>query len=311
MLPDRLLELLLYGISERISITDLQEVTIEANPEDITPESIKFYKTLGVNRISIGVQSFNDDFLASIGRRHSAHSALRALETLAESGINYNADLIYGLPQQNAVQWKNDLNTMLQFAPPHLSAYLLSYEPGTRLYARLTKGELTEATEDDASEMYRILCECAHKSGYSHYEISNFAKPGKEAVHNSLYWNYTPYLGLGASAHSFDGHIRRINPCNTKQYMAAIRSGLTAYTIEDESNANRFNDYIITSLRTSAGYSPEYADSHFHPKLIVQFRQNCRALPLNSLATLPNGNIRISEPKWLQADAILRELIVD
>ena len=175
----------------------------------------------------------------------------------------------------------------------------------------LANGRISEAPEELAIGMYRLLCERTAQNGYGHYEISNFAKVGKQAVHNSLYWNYTPYLGLGASAHSFDGKIRRMNPCNTKVYMNTISAGATACSQEDETDGNRYNDYIITSLRTSAGYSPQFALERFGPDITTLFNRNCLGLPQRMLEQLPSGNLRIPEREWLKSDSILRELIVD
>lgn len=311
MLSPESLDRLLHGIGRRAGITGMEEVTIEANPEDITQNSLSLYASLGINRVSIGVQSFNDTSLSAIGRSHSSQAAYKALDALASSGMNYNADLIYGQPGQSMEMWERDLEQMLHFSPPHLSAYLLSYEPGTRLYAMLANGRISEAPEELAIGMYRLLCELTVKNGYGHYEISNFAKVGKQAVHNSLYWNYTPYLGLGASAHSFDGKIRRMNPCNMKVYMNTISAGATACSQEDETDGNRYNDYIITSLRTSAGYSPQFALERFGSGLTTQFNRNCIGLPSGMLELLPSGNMRIPEREWLKSDSILRELIVD
>lgn len=311
ILSPQSLDRLLHGIDRRADITGMEEVTIEANPEDITPESLILYASLGINRVSIGVQSFNDTSLSAIGRRHSSQAAYKALDALASSGMNYNADLIYGQPGQSIEMWERDLVQMLRFSPPHLSAYLLSYEPGTRLHAMLANGRISETSEELAIEMYRLLCERTAQNGYAHYEISNFAKEGKQAVHNSLYWNYTPYLGLGASAHSFDGKTRRMNPCNTKVYMNAISAGATACSQEDETDGNRYNDYIITSLRTSAGYSPQFALDRFGTRLTTQFNCNRMKLASQMLEQLPGGNLRIPEREWLISDSILRDLIVD
>lgn len=311
ILSPQSLDRLLHGIDRRAGISYMSEVTIEANPEDITPESLNLYASLGINRISIGVQSFNDTSLSAIGRRHSSKAAYGALEALAASGMNYNADLIYGQPGQSIEMWEADLEQMLRFSPPHLSAYLLSYEPGTRLHAMLVNGKIDEAPDELVIRMYQLLCEHTAHQGYKHYEISNFAKEGKQAVHNSLYWDYTPYMGLGASAHSFDGRTRRMNPCNTGVYMSLISAGTAACSQDDETDVNRYNDYIITSLRTSTGYSPRFALDRFGSTLTAQFNRNRLALAAGMLEQLSDGNLRIPEREWLKADSILRELIVD
>lgn len=312
LLSDMMLAKLIAGIDSRIGMHNMQEVTIEANPEDIDLQKISFFKSLGINRISIGIQSFYDNELESVARKHSATDAIKALDALSESGINYNADLIYGLPDQDTNAWKNNLAKLLDYAPPHFSAYLLSYEPGTKLYARMIKGDVAETSEAVAHEMYAALCEKASEAGYTHYEISNFAKPGRKAVHNSLYWHYVPYLGIGAAAHSFDGFTRRANPGNVKMYVKSLLSGSVVCRAENETITDRFNDYIITSLRTIDGFDTRLAESCFSESLVGRFRNGaCCLLDGGTLEISPSGNYVIPEKSWLTSDAVLRDLILD
>ena len=310
MLPDGLLARLLEGIDRLVGIESMSEITIEANPEDITPLKLDFYKSIGINRISIGIQSFDERELEAVSRRHSAAESIRALETMSASGINFNADLIYGLPGQTLDGWKLNLDRLLSYAPPHFSAYLLSYEPGTRMYVRLANGDVAEAPETLVRQMYGYLCDKAVALGYEHYEISNFALPDKKAVHNSLYWHYVPYVGLGAAAHSFDGAVRRFNPNNIIKYLDLIESGRLAYDTDEESEINRFNDYVITSLRTNDGFDTGLAQRLFSAELTECFRKNAAALPENVLTLTPEGNYVIPEKNWLTADSVLRELIL-
>lgn len=307
------------------SFTGISEFTVEANPEDITPGSIRQLTDAGVNRISIGVQSFDQQQLNSIGRKHSVESADEALWVLKESGMNYSADLIYGLPGQSQTSWEEQLRHLLSFQPPHFSSYLLSYEPGTRLYARLQKGEVEEASETMATAMYTSLCHIAAEHGYNHYEISNFAKQGREAVHNSSYWNLTPYLGLGCSAHSFDGVIRRYNPSSVKKYIKLLSASESPTIVEEEDDLNRINDYIITSLRTSKGLSMPIFVQNWGVARANMFLENIRGLLKDGsidyagkdTCHLPEmkdfndltAELRIPENKWLTTDAILREAI--
>ncbi|MDE5941793.1 MAG: radical SAM family heme chaperone HemW, partial [Muribaculaceae bacterium] len=245
VLPHHLLEKLIGGLTADIDLTTIKEFTIEANPEDISADSLSVWKSLGITRVSIGIQSFSASELMAVGRRHSPESAIEALSALSQSGINYNADLIFGLPGQNLDTWKRNLNQLLDFKPPHFSAYLLSYEQGTRLYAMKEKGMVIEASDNLAIDMYRHLCTAARNHGYRHYEISNFSLPGKEAKHNSSYWNYTPYLGLGAAAHSFDGLVRRYNPPHISRYIKSVSTGIAPFETDEETVENRFNDYLI------------------------------------------------------------------
>lgn len=319
LLSDKQLQKLIAGIGKGIDIRSLKEFTVEANPEDICKERIDTWTAMGINRISIGIQSFNSNELTAIGRRHSAESSVKALECLQKSGINYSADLIYGLPEQSTEEWMANLRTLLQFNPPHFSAYLLSYEPGTRLYAMRENGKVAETDETTACDMYEMLCQTAADNGYRHYEISNFALAGMEAKHNSAYWNLTPYLGLGTSAHSFDGNLRRYNPWDIRRYITSLTERRqTVFETEEESDSNRFNDYVITALRTLNGFSEAFAANKFGNRLTARFTDNVKKLSERTLDNGCNlhllrnadGNLVIPERLWLRSDAILREIIV-
>lgn len=338
-LPSHLLLNLIRHLRQEGCPSGIREFTVEANPEDISEQSIVELRQAGVDRISIGVQSFDTPQLQSVSRRHSAEESLRALQVLRDSGINYSADLIYGLPGQTVESWERQLDTLLSFRPPHFSAYLLSYEPGTRLYAMRSTGKVQEASEATAVEMYRILCESAASHDYRHYEISNFALPSMEAKHNSAYWNLTPYLGLGCSAHSFDGVTRRYNPIDIRAYINSLlpSSGepKAPFIVDDENEINRLNDYIITSLRTASGLSTALIASRWGEPLLERFLSNARPL-VHAGQLVANGfgeagkegensvipeqenliipeqeNLVIPERFWLTADAILREAILD
>ena len=302
--------------SDGVDIDAIEEFTIEANPEDITAETIDGWRRIGINRISIGIQSFDERELASVGRRHSGVASANALQCLAGSGINYSADLIYGLPGQSLADWERNLDMLLRFRPPHLSAYLLSYEPRTRLYAMLEKGAVTEADEQLATQMYELLCRKTRDAGYLHYEISNFALPGMEARHNSAYWDYTEYLGLGCSAHSFTRRERRANPANIRRYVDSMRRQTVCAELDEETEADRLNDYIITSLRTSRGFRRAVAERRFSPAVMNKFDAELKYFLENNkqkggLRMNDNGDISICENMWLMSDAIMRELIVE
>ncbi len=317
LIPYPLLKKLLDKIRTDIDIAAIYEFTLEANPEDITSESLKRYSDLGINRISVGIQSFNARELHGIGRGHTPEASREALRTLSTTGFNYSADLMYGLPGQSPADWKNNLAELLSYTPPHFSAYLLSYEPGTRLHAQMMRGKVEEASEDTAREMFRILCEDADMAGYHHYEISNLAVPGMEALHNSSYWNYTPYIGLGPGAHSFDGHIRRFNPPQIKAYIKTLHQGVLYVKTDDENEINRFNDYVITSLRTDRGFDFSMAENRFGKTLVDKFRKPFQKLLENGdiefIDTNENDSglfLRIPRERWLTSDAVMRELIL-
>lgn len=305
ILPRDAVEKLFKELNKRINVTDLDEFTIEVNPEDVTHDLINFYIDYGVNRISMGIQSFDAGELSVINRRHSPETAIKAVECIINSKLNFNCDLIYGLPCQTAVSWKKSLDTLLSYEPPHFSAYMLSYEPGTKLNALRSTGRIKETPEDMIIEMYHILCEKSSRNGYDHYEISNFGRPGMHAIHNSRYWTSTPYLGIGASAHSYDGSVRRYNPSNINSYINSINAGENAYAVEAESEDEKFNDVIITALRTSSGL-----DINTLTDTQKQYLMETSVPLINrGMLAIDGSRIFIPEEKWLTADDIMRRLI--
>ncbi len=304
LLPQRQLDRLLAQFPDR----DLIEVTLEANPEQITPDFISWIENSPVNRLSVGIQSFDDSQLKFVGRRHTSSDALRAIELIENSSINnYSLDLIYGLPGQDIDSWKQSLGTLLAYNPPHFSAYMLSYEPRTRLDAMRIAGKIKPSDDDMLSEMYTLLCDEAAKNGYKHYEISNFALPGMKAVHNTNYWLNKPYVGLGAAAYSFDGKIRRYNPSDLRRYMAMTDTPV--YETEYEDSVARHNNLLLTSLRISEGLDLTLYEKEFGTEAL------CRLLNLSSnyirrnmMQLEPGHFLKITETGWLMTDTILVDL---
>ncbi len=306
ILPINLLERIVNGIASYIDIAALKEFTIEANPEDVTMEWVRAVVELGINRVSMGIQSFDDKELKAINRRHSSLTAFNAINTLRQGGINrISGDLIYGLPNQSLASWKQSLNNLMELDLPHFSAYLLSYEPGTGLYAQLMSGKVEEASEELANEMYQYLIDTARHYGYNHYEISNFAKDGYEAIHNTNYWRDMPYLGLGVSAHSFDGENRRFNPINIKKYISQLQHGQYVYEIEDEDAEARHNDYIIVALRTSQGIDLDYYRSIYNYDIIETAKPHVK----EGRMILTETHLAIAEKSMLISDRIMLDFI--
>ena len=229
-----------------------EEVTMEANPGDISQEGLQALRKAGVNRVSIGVQSLQDRLLTLTGRRHTADEARRAVEAARKAGFdNISADLIYGLPTQSMEEWEKDINEVAGMGVQHLSCYCLSYEEGTPLQRMLERGEVAETDEETENAMYDLLCDTAEAKGYEHYEVSNFAKHGFRSKHNSSYWTRTAYTGLGAGAHSYDGErTRRANVCDLNKYMAAPAD---AYTTERLTDTDLYNEHVMLALRTCEG----------------------------------------------------------
>lgn len=287
---------------------DMEEVTIEANPEDVTESWAEMIAGLGVNRISMGFQSFVDAELDVVGRRHSSEESIRAVKTLRRVGIKeISGDLIYGLPTQTLESWEYSLDKLLSLNLPHVSAYSLSYEPGTRLYAQLLGGKIKEVDEDIIINMYDLLITKMKEAGYEHYEISNFAKPNHRSRHNSSYWRDVPYLGLGVSAHSFDGVKRRVNPINISNYIKTIKAGLICYEIEEETILERYNDYVITALRTCEGINlNDMSKKYDTNRLLADADKYISSGEL----LLKDNYLSFDEKAWLRSDGVLRDLIM-
>jgi oxygen-independent coproporphyrinogen-3 oxidase len=254
LVPIESLRLLLHSILSSIHPASVQEITLEANPGDITKEKIRAWRAMGINRLSMGVQSFNDRLLQLVGRRHSAEQAIQAVKTAQAEGIsNISIDLMYALPGQTMAEWQADIAQALALKVPHISSYGLIYEDGTPLTQWLEEGKITAMDEELEMQMYDYLVEQLTTHGYEHYEVSNFGLPGQHSQHNSSYWNDTPYLGLGAGAHSYNGKTRWWNIDDIDEYMAqAMRHQLTPEqeTIRAE---ERHTEQVMLQLRTSQG----------------------------------------------------------
>lgn len=243
-------------LAENFLVEPDAEITFEANPDDMTDELADFLAQTPVNRVSMGVQSFDDSILNLLSRRHSAEQARRAVATCRKAGIgNVSIDLIYGLPGQTIEGFGSDLAEAFRLEVDHLSAYALSYETGTKLWRMRRENEVSEAPEELSLEMYRLLLRRVAENGFEHYEISNFCKPGMFSRHNSAYWKGEPYLGVGAAAHSFDGHSRRWNVADIDQYIIGVMEQAKFYEVEELSLVDRYNEYLQTGLRTREGVS--------------------------------------------------------
>ena len=233
-----------------------EEITLEANPDDLTDDYVEMLTTLPFNRISMGIQTFHEPTLQLIGRRHTAQEAIEAVRRCQQHGFtNISIDLIYGLPGETLEQWKEDLLMAFSLKVQHISAYHLTYEQGTRLWQMLQRKEICEVDEDTSVELFRILCEEMQKAGYEHYEISNFALPNFRSRHNSAYWHEVPYLGCGPGAHSFDGDSREWNVSSLPKYIEALEQGQRNYEQETLDKDTRYNEFIMTRLRTCEGFS--------------------------------------------------------
>ena len=307
--PSSLPDEMLGRIIDTLPRNDFEEFTLEVNPEDVTPSRARAWLGMGIDRVSMGVQSLDDNILRAIGRRHSSADALAAFTTLRESGFtNISLDLIYGLPGLTTAGWRDTLSRILDLRPEHLSAYSLSYEEGTRLNAMLMAGKITETPAEEVERMYRILTDAAREAGYNHYEISNFALTGREAVHNSRYWDMTPYLGIGPGAHGWDGATRFYNLPSIKDYIAGYGTG--SLRIEEENESERFNDMVFTALRTSAGLDLAKVSKTFGAKRADDIVRTARRrhLPSGNVILTPTRLI-IPESRWLISNDIISDFM--
>lgn len=240
------------------------EVTIECNPDDITDEFCSFLSFSPVNRVSMGVQSFSDGLLKFAGRRHDSRQPKVAVERLRRIGIpNISVDLMFGFPKETLEVWENDIDTALSLDVEHISAYSLMFEEGTCLYRMLQRGEVKECDEETSLAMFNLLIDRLEAARYEHYEISNFAKPGFRSQHNSSYWHGIPYLGLGASAHSFNGSTRQWNISDVRKYIDSISFGHVPAEVEVLTKDNSYDDMIMTGLRTVEGVSLDEVERRF------------------------------------------------
>lgn len=256
--------MILESVWRNFNICSDPEITIELNPDDVNPPYLSGLKALKVNRISLGIQSWHDDDLRLLSRRHDSRQAYAALDEIRNAGFeNISADLIYGIPGMTSARWSENLDLTFSKDITHLSAYHLTIEKGTPFGKMKDKGLLQETEEEESVTQFNLLTEKAGMAGFIQYEISNFAKPGYFSIHNTNYWKQVTYLGLGPSAHSFNGYSRQWNIRDLKGYIKAVGSDRVFYEKEELDNRTRFNEYIMTSLRTMWGVDLEYIEKVF------------------------------------------------
>ena len=254
LLAENELGAILDLLHQRFNISPSAEITLEANPDDITAEKVSAWRESGINRLSIGIQSFYEEHLLWMNRAHSATQALECISIARQGGIaNMTIDLIYGIPCLTDEQWASNVQRAIEFGIPHLSCYALTVEPKTALDALIRKNKLADINPDDQARQFLLLTELLEQAGYEHYEISNFARPGFRSRHNSSYWQGVPYLGLGPSAHSYANGKRQWNIASNIRYIESIRAGEIPFEEELLTTTQQYNEYIMTALRTLEG----------------------------------------------------------
>ena len=267
-LPITLLQKICNTIYTHYNVCKDAEVTIECNPDDLTEEFLAQLRSLPFNRISMGVQSFDDTQLKRLGRRHNADKACQAVRNARMAGYkNISIDLMFALPGSTNTEWEQTINKALSLNPEHISAYNLMYEEDTPMHRALQRGDIDELSEEENLEQFQILIKKIKEAGYRHYEISNFAIPGHESRHNSSYWNDSTYMGCGAAAHSYNGKSREWNVADIKEYIKGIESGVRNYEIEHLTEEERYNDTILTRLRTADGIPLKWMEEKFSAEL--------------------------------------------
>lgn len=261
LLPPNKIASLLDRVKAQHSIHDSLEITMEVNPDDVTREYLKEIKQAGVNRLSLGIQSFQEKDLQLMNRAHTVDNALNALEWVSDIFLNFSIDLIYGMPNSTLKEWEENLNKALEFNPPHISTYALTVEEKTALYHQVEKGEVLLVDEDEVKEQYDLMRNRLEELNFINYEFSNFGKEDFFSVNNQNYWNGRPYIGIGPSAHSYDGvSIRSWNVSNNHKYISSIEKGELDREEESLSKKDQYNEYIMTGLRKIEGLSLEYIE---------------------------------------------------
>jgi len=299
----------LENIYALFKVDSAPEITLEANPDDITAEKATAWKQAGVNRLSIGVQSFFDEDLRWMNRAHAAGQAEQGIRLVQDSGIyNITIDLIYGTPTLTDEHWEHNLNKAIDLGIPHLSCYALTVEQGTALEVMIRKNKVQAADQEVQARQFIQLMQYMQDAGYDHYEISNFCKPGWRSRHNSAYWNGKKYLGLGPSAHSFNGKSRQWNIAGNALYAHALRTGQVPFEQEVLTDRQRMNEYIMTALRTMEGIDLTYVKNLYGEQEVQRLLRESRKYIDQHKILRHDNRLQLTMEGKLFADGIAAEL---
>ena len=301
------------AIQGNFTVSPQAEITLEANPDDLTADKLAVLAASPVNRLSIGLQSFHEPHLRMMNRAHSAQESGGAVRRAQDAGFeNISVDLIYGVPAASHDIWQEDLQRLFELNVPHVSAYALTIEPDTAFGRRLKKGTFVAPPEEFVAQQFEIMLSELRAHGYEQYEISNFCQPGRESRHNANYWRGVPYLGLGPSAHSFDGRSRQYAVANNPQYVAAVlERGEVPATVERLSSLDQANEYLLTTLRTRRGCDLGHLRDALGLDLLAGRADYLRSLTKQGMATLENNVLRLTDAGKLLADHITLELFAE
>ncbi|SFG63890.1 radical SAM family heme chaperone HemW [Pedobacter insulae] len=312
VLPAKAYQKIFDTLTSCFTIASAAEITMEANPDDLDGQKITALKQLPINRFSIGIQSFFEEDLVWMNRAHTAIEAESCIKRSQDAGFeNLSIDLIYGYPLLTDPKWLANIQQAIELKTPHISAYSLTVEPRTALAAAIKKGQQTGLDDEQSAAQFLMLNQHLTKAGFEHYEISNYSMPGCYAVHNTNYWRGVPYLGIGPSAHGFNGTTRYLNVANNAQYLAALNGRTLPETIEELSITNQFNEYIMTALRTQWGVDLTKISTEFGQKYTAQTLSQAAEFIENGKLIRLDNKIILSETGKLFADGLAVELFTD
>ncbi len=306
------LQILIGAITDLYEVSSTAEITLEANPDDLNPQKVREFRQTLINRFSIGIQSFFEEDLKWMNRAHSAREAQSSIKRVQDAGFeNITADLIYGFPLLSNPKWEHNIQQLIELQIPHISSYSMTVEPATALSSFIKKGEQKPMDEGQSAAQFLILMEQLIEAGFEHYEISNFAKPGLYSKHNSNYWEGVSYLGIGPSAHSFNGESRQWNISNNSKYIDQIGLKKIPAEMEILNAENRINEYIMTSLRTSKGMSLQKITERFGSDYSNEIRHGLEPFADNNWINLKDQIVTLTTEGKLFADHIASELFIN
>jgi len=303
-------QLIFQTINTHYLVEESAEITFEANPDDLTSEYLTSISTLPFNRISIGIQSFNDADLLFINRRHTANQAIQAVKNAQQFGFdNISIDLIYGLPFQTEKQWEQQLDIAFSLNVQHISAYGLTYEEDTVLWKMREKGKVQQVDDDVMNAMYALLLDKAKSNDFEAYEISNFAKKDFRSRHNSSYWKMEKYLGIGPSAHSYNSESRQWNVASITEYTNAIRNNSICFELEELTINDKYNDYVMVSLRTADGADMTFLESLFGIEFKNYFLDNAQQYISDGMMQLCDNHLQLTSNGVRISNLIISDLM--
>ena len=310
LLSESMIHQLFDTIEEVYEVSEAAEITMECNPDDVSKNFAEMLRTLPVNRVSMGIQSFDDRRLRFLHRRHTAEQGRQAVERLRQAGIgNISIDLMFGFPEETLEQWRNDIAQALRLQVEHISAYSLMFEEDTPLKEMLDRHQVSATDDETYIIMYNALVAQMREAGYEHYEISNFARPGYRSRHNSSYWDGTPYIGIGAAAHSYDTTSRTSNVPDLTQYISSINDGVLPSQREVLSATDRYNDMVTTRMRTSQGILIEDVRSMFGEDMVRYVLDNAATHLASKWLVLENGHLHLTHEGIMMSDTVMSDLI--